>query len=294
MEATEIGRLKELGQFLRSRRERISPEQIGLPKGSRRRTPGLRRAEVALLAGVSVEWYTWLEQGRDINVSVQVIDSIAKALQLDANERKHLYLLALQQLPTDENSTKRISPSLQHFLDLQKMIPAYITDQRLNIVAWNKASCYVLGNFDEMSDRERNTVWRAFTCPLVRQMLQDHWEDYARRRLAQFRAKYARFAGDPWWVEIIEELHQVSPVFTNWWNQHDVLDYPEGQKVIHHPHVKELAFEHLSFQVCNSPDLIMTINTPLSDFDTPSKLQILNDQKLFPIDKENQLSLKLG
>jgi hypothetical protein len=157
-------RLHELAQFLRTRRARISPEQAGLPSGGRRRTPGLRRGEVALLSGVSVDWYTWLEQARNIQVSAQVLESIARTLQLDSNERRHLFLLALQQLPADLTSAVNdISPTLQSFLDLQWTSPAYVTDQRLNIVAWNKIASMIYGNYEDMSPRERNTVWRTFT-----------------------------------------------------------------------------------------------------------------------------------
>jgi transcriptional regulator with XRE-family HTH domain len=145
MEQSNNARLDELAQFLRTRRARISPEQAGLPNGGRQRTPGLRRAEVAQLSGVSVDWYTWLEQARNIQVSPQVLDSIARSLQLDSNERKHLFILALQQLPASDLTPieNTISPTLQNFLDLQGTSPAYVTDQRLNIVAWNRAASII-------------------------------------------------------------------------------------------------------------------------------------------------------
>src|SRR6478609_1534604 len=114
----ELDRHHELSEFLRSRRARLSPEQVGLPRGTRRRTPGLRREEVALLAGVSPEWYTWLEQGRDINFSIQLLESLARVLQLDANEREHLFLIALRQpAPVETFSAPAISRTLQHFLN---------------------------------------------------------------------------------------------------------------------------------------------------------------------------------
>src|SRR5690349_4840416 len=135
MKQLELDRHHELAAFLRSRRARLSPEQTGLPRGQRRRTPGLRRAEVALLAGVSPEWYTRLEQGRDIHVSVQVLESLARVLLLDANERAHLFLLALRQPPPVEMySPPTISPTLQQFLEQLRTIPASVLDARLNIV----------------------------------------------------------------------------------------------------------------------------------------------------------------
>src|SRR5436190_23024213 len=144
----ELDRHHELAEFLRSRRARVLPEQVGLPRGTRRRTPGLRREEVASLAGVSPEWYTWLEQGRDINVSVQLLESLARVLQLDANERTHLFLLALRQPPPVETfSPPTISPTLQQFLNQLETTPACVVDSRLNVVARNKAHCVVFGYY---------------------------------------------------------------------------------------------------------------------------------------------------
>jgi transcriptional regulator with XRE-family HTH domain len=276
MEQSNNERLLDLAQFLRTRRARISPEQAGLPNGARRRTPGLRRGEVALLSGVSVDWYTWLEQARNIQVSAQVLESIARALQLDSNERKHLFLLALQQLPADLTSAESdISPTLQSFLDLQGISPAFITDQRLNIVAWNKIASMIYGNYEDMSPRERNSVWRTFTSPYVRQLLQENWETHARHRLAQFRANYGKFAGDPWWMELIGELNQVSEEFKEWWPQHDVLNGPEGKKINHHPTAGLLVFDQISFLVSDAPHLTVMINIPSNDDDTVSKLSKL-------------------
>jgi transcriptional regulator with XRE-family HTH domain len=276
MEQSNNTRLDELAQFLRTRRARISPEQVGLPNTGRRRTPGLRRGEVALLSGVSVDWYTWLEQARNIQVSAQVLESIARALQLDSNERKHLFLLALQQLPADLTPVENtISLTLQNFLDLQGTSPAYVTDQRLNIVAWNKAATLIYGDYGAMSTRERNTVWRTFTSRYVRELLQGNWETHARHRLAHFRANYGKFVGDPWWMELIEDLNQVSAEFRAWWPQHNVLNGPEGKKINHHPTAGLLVFEQISFIISDSPHLTVTINIPATDNDTIPKLSNL-------------------
>ncbi|KRF03298.1 transcriptional regulator [Paenibacillus sp. Soil766] len=276
MEQSNNTRLDELAQFLRTRRARISPEQAGLPNGGRRRTPGLRRGEVAQLSGVSVDWYTWLEQARNIQVSAQVLENIALALQLDLNERKHLFLLALQQLPADLTPVENtISLTLQNFLDLQGTSPAYVTDQRLNIVAWNKAANLIYGDYGAMSKLERNTVWRTFTSQYVRELLQGNWERHARHRLAHFRASYGKFAGDPWWMELIGDLNQVSAEFRAWWPQHDVLNGPEGKKINHHPTAGLLVFDQISFLVSDSPHLTVTINIPANDNDTIPKLNKL-------------------
>ncbi|WP_134687165.1 helix-turn-helix transcriptional regulator [Brevibacillus migulae] len=267
-------RLQELAQFLRTRRARISPIQAGFPDSGKRRIPGLRRAEVALLAGISVDWYTWLEQARHIQVSAQVLEAIARALQLDFHERRHLFLLALQQFPADQPlAGSAISPTLQSFLDQQGASPAYVTDERLNIVAWNRCASFIYGNYEDMSARERNSVWRTFTSPYVRELLRDNWENHARHRLAQFRASYANFTGHPWWLDFIGELSRTSAEFQMWWQQHDVLSGPEGLKIIYHPTLGRLTFNQLSFVVTDAPQLTVTINVPANIDETAEKLR---------------------
>src|SRR5258708_16847483 len=146
-------RVQELGDFLRTRRGRIAPERVGLPRGERRRTPGLRRAEVAQLAGVSVDWYTWLEQGRPISVSIQVLECLVQALQLDANEREHLFFLAHQQPPPQGTPLREtVSATLQHFLDHLDPSPAFAIGPRWDIVAWNEAAR------DRLA--QRSSLWR--------------------------------------------------------------------------------------------------------------------------------------
>ena len=275
-EASDRERLEELAQFLRTRRARLSPAEAGFSQGGRRRTPGLRRQEVAQLAGVSVDWYTWMEQARPIQVSVQVIESLAKALRLDANERKHLYLLALRQLPAEaEDGNDRVGETLQKFLDAQGSCPAIALNPRMNVAGWNRAACLVYGDYAAMSERERNVVWRTFTSPAMKEMLREGWEAHARRRLAQFRANYASFAGAPWWTEFIADLSAASPEFREWWPHHDVVDAREGTKVLYHPTAGPLALDHLSFCPFGAPNLTVTVNIPLADFDTPAKLREL-------------------
>ena len=258
----ELDRHQELAEFLRSRRARLAPEQVGLSRGTRRRTPGLRREEVASLAGVSPEWYTWLEQGRDINVSVQLLESLARVLQLDDNERTYLFLLALRQPPPVETfSPPTISPTLQLFLDQLGTTPVCVVDARLNSVARNRAHRAVFGAFEGQSERDRNLIWRIFTQPGPKG---PHWEEFARHFLAQFRAEYGRFVEDPWWAEQILELSEASPEFRELWARPDVLTVLEGRKSLDHPHVGELAFEFLWLQEVNSPDLRLFVYTPRS------------------------------
>ncbi len=271
----ELDRHHELAAFLRSRRARVSPEQVGFPRGTRRRTPGLRRAEVATLAGITPEWYTWLEQGRDIHVSVPLLESLARVLQLDANERAHLFVLARSSPPPVETfSPPTISPTLQQFLNQLGTIPACVVDTRLNVVAWNAAHRVVFGAFATMSERERNLIWILFTSPLSRQA-NEEWEELARVYLAQFRAAYGRFINDPWWATQIAELSRISPQFRELWARHDVLNVSEGQKTMHHPLVGELTFDFLWFRAVDASDLRLLIHTPRSNSGTTEKIERL-------------------
>ncbi|HVU13472.1 MAG TPA: helix-turn-helix transcriptional regulator [Phototrophicaceae bacterium] len=276
----ESERQHELAEFLRSRRARLTPEQVGLPRGTRRRTPGLRRSEVAALAGVSLEWYTWLEQGRDIHVSVQLLESLTRVLQLDANERDHLFLLALRQsAPVDTYVPPKITPTLQQFLDQLGAIPASVIDARANIIAWNTAHSVVFGDYDAFTDeRNRNLIWRLFTHPRAQQV-NEEWEELASVYLAQFRAGYGRFIDDPWWAQRIAELSEVSPEFRRLWARHDVLNVSEGRKTFHHPLVGVLKFDFVYLSTVDSADLRLLIHTARPGTGTAEKIErLLSDE----------------
>ncbi|GHO57714.1 helix-turn-helix transcriptional regulator [Ktedonobacter robiniae] len=271
-------RLQELGDFLRTRRARLTPEEVGLPRGSRRKTPGLRRAEVAQLVGVSVDWYTWLEQGRSITPSKQVLEHLVQTLRLDANERTHLFLLAQQQPPPALlRETEIVSPALQHFLDQFGTRPAFVSGRRWDILAWNDAGCAVFGDYRRMTTRERNTIWRIFTDPSSRQFVVD-WEEDARQLLAQFRSMCGRYPGDAQLAELIHDLMLASPEFRAWWPDHEVRGGQEGWKTLNHPQVGYLVFERLTFQVFDTPDLKVTVYTPLEEANTPRKVEQLLEQ----------------
>ena len=271
-------RLHELGDFLRTRRARLTPEEVGLPRGSRRKTPGLRRAEVAQLAGVSVDWYTWLEQGRSITPSTQVLECLVQTLRLDANERTHLFLLAQQQAPPALLlETEIVSPALQHFLDQFGTRPAFVSGRRWDILAWNDAGCAVFDDYRLRTGRERNTVWGLFTNPLSRQYIVN-WEEDARHILAQFRSNCARHPEDPQLADLIHDLMLISPEFRAWWPDHEVKSGQEGRKMLNHPQVGYLVFERLTFQVFDTPDLKITVYTPLEETDTHRKVEQLLEQ----------------
>jgi transcriptional regulator with XRE-family HTH domain len=269
----------ELAAFLRSRRARILPEQVGFPRGTRRRTPGLRRAEVALLAGVTPEWYSRLEQGRDIHVSVQLLESLASVLQLDTDERTYLFLLALNQPPPIKTfSPMTITPTFQQFLQQLGTTPACVVDARLNVVEWNAAFHVTMGVRSGysamMSERERNMIWRLFASPLLRKESEE-WEKLARVFLAQFRAGYGRFINDPWWSTQIAELSRISPAFRELWARHDVLNRPEGWKSVQHPLVGELLLDFFLLQADDSCDLRLLIYSPRSNSGTAEKIERL-------------------
>jgi transcriptional regulator with XRE-family HTH domain len=268
-------RLKELSSFLKTRRSRISPEQVGLTQGARRRTPGLRREEVAQLAGVGVTWYTWIEQGRDVQVSVQVLEGIAHALNLNLDERNHLFWLAEQSPPIDLIQPQEIvSPLLLQALDRFGANPAYITGQRWDLLVWNQAACAVFGDFELLPLQERNILWFVFMNENLRQILVD-WEAHARSVLAQFRVNYSRFVGDSWFAELINALEVASPEFRLWWTEHDILGRTDGRKEINHPLVGRLALNYVVFKVANSPNLEVVMYLPLPQSDTTLKLQQL-------------------
>ncbi len=269
-------RRRELTDFLRTRRDRLTPTDVGLPNGSRRRTLGLRREEVAMLANVSTTWYTFLEQGRNIRVSKQVLESIAQALQLGPEERTHLFMLALQQAPPKEFVQQEVvSPTLQLVLDQFDAVgPAYITGSRWDILAWNQSACRLLGDFDAISTRERNFIWFFFTNTAHRRMLID-WEDHAQLIVSKFRGTYSRYLGDEKLTKLIEDLQRVSAEFREWWSRHDVYGKNEGRKEYKHPTLGRLVFEYTVFQPEGSPDLRFVMYTPSPEADTLEKFQRL-------------------
>jgi len=265
-------RRRELAQFLRTRRERLSPEVVGLPTGSRRRTPGLRREELALLAGIGVTWYTRLEQGRDITVSPQVLESLARVFALDDAERNHLFVLAREQLPADPASfTDIIGSALQCILDTMGIYPAYVANPRWDIVAWNQAMCRVYTDFGILPAHERNILRFMFTNPKQRTLLVD-WEKEALGLLALFRASTECYVGESWFKTLVADLQQSSPEFRAWWSRHDIQATHASSKELNHPLVGHLALQSSSFQVMDAPDLRMVIYTALPEANTEQKL----------------------
>lgn len=265
----------ELANFLRTRREQLNPAQLGLINVKRRRTPGLRREELSQLAGVSVSWYTWLEQGRPISVSDQVLESIARILRLDWTERRYLFRLARKK-PTTE-TVSHISPELQSFLDSFGLCPAYIFDQSWNLIAGNQSACKVFTDdtfpqdYTTLSSREKNIIWSLFTLPSRKKLLPD-WENEAKRCVALFRFSSDQYVGEPWYTEFIDDLKSASPHFREWWTQHDI-QAPHGIcKTLNHPVVGRLVLQATTLLIPGSTQLQMMVYTPLPKEDTSNKL----------------------
>lgn len=244
----------ELADFLRSRRERITPQEVGLPAGGRRRTPGLRREEVAALAGVGLSWYTWLEQGREIGVSASFLEKLSKTLKLDATERRYLFLLAHQRLPPEPGKTWCAVPPLVHRLmaDLP-LRPAYVLNLRWDVLAWNAAADKVFG-FSSFPVERRNLLWLLFTAPSMRALL-DPWEDQALQILSSFRRDFVRAPQDPEIGSLVKELEKVDPDFRTWWRQQDIHGPCQGVRHFNVADVGPVVFDHTSLTIDVDRDL---------------------------------------
>jgi len=255
-------RRTELAAFLRSRRERISPEDVGLPVGTRRRTAGLRREELAQLAGVGVTWYTWLEQGRPINASVQVLDAIARTLSLDAIERGHLFRLA--DVPGAAGPADCVEcplpPEVQRILDAIPY-PASVATERFDLLAWNKLYASVFPRVTGAPPGERNTLLSCLTSPSCCSPMPEQ-DKYSASLVAQLRVAYGRHVGDPAWTHFIRRLQALSPKFAAIWAAHDVAQPTGHTKRFRHPTLGLITTKSTSFAVAAAPGARMVIYTP--------------------------------
>jgi transcriptional regulator with XRE-family HTH domain len=269
---TSDARRRELAAFLRSRRASLTPKDVGLPEGFRRRTPGLRREELAMLAGVGTTWYTWLEQGRDVRPSAQVLAALADALRLDDAERQHLFTLNNRQSPPPSSTAPEcVEEPLKRMLANLTLQPAYVLGRRWDVLAWNRAAEILFGGYQTLDRDERNIMHRLFADAAHRLLLAD-WEAVARVSLAMFRADSARFAGDPDFERLIALLHAQSSEFRTWWPRHEVISPLSGIKRINHPLKGRMSFEHTGLTLSNQPDMKLVVYTPLDADDTNRKL----------------------
>jgi transcriptional regulator with XRE-family HTH domain len=256
----DLERRQALGQFLRTRRERLTPQEVGLPPGFRRRTAGLRREEVAQLANIGTSWYTLLEQGREVRPSEQVLESLAQALRLSNAERQHLFLLTFGHSPPNLlPPPEEISPELEQVIRSLDPHPAYVLGRRWDLLSWNKAAHYVFDFTDFSTPYSRNMVWRFFA--RLSAFKRQNWEEITQSIVAEFRADSARYPGDPWFGELIEELQKSSAEFREWWPRHDVQQVIDRHKQLEHSSLGYLEFEHVTLVAPTNPDLKVKIYT---------------------------------
>ena len=255
-------RRRELAAFLRSRRERITPEDVGLPGGHRRRTAGLRREEVAQLAGVGVTWYTWLEQGRPIRASLQVLEAVARTLQLDVAERQHLFRLAeVPDTTHPDDSGPQLRPQVQVILDGLNPMPASVVTERFDILAWNTAYEVLFPYIAQASAGERNALLYCFTRPDCCTAVQNR-ADQLSAMVAQLRAAYGYHVGDPAWTSFIRRMEAASPEFATIWATQDVAQPAQYVKVFRHPLYPRLPMTSTGFAVQAPPGTRMVVYTP--------------------------------
>ncbi|MFJ4657747.1 helix-turn-helix transcriptional regulator [Nocardia sp. NPDC088792] len=267
---TRTARRSELADFLRSRRERVTPAQAGLPPGPNRRTPGLRREEVALLSGVGITWYTWLEQGRPINVSGQVLDAVARTLRLDDIERAHLYRLADVPQPVETpavTDAPAVEPEVQRVLDQLAPYPACVLNTRYDVLAWNAPYAVMWSRTLDTPVAERNVLWQAFLIPLCCTPFGADREAELADMVATFRAGYARHLQDPEWAALIDRLSAASPEFAAMWSVHDVAAPVNRIKVYRHASAGDIAVSVTAFALLGAPETRMVVYTPATDED---------------------------
>lgn len=250
----------ELADFLRSRRTRLR-QPVTLSSG-RRRTPGLRREEVAERAGISTDWYVRLEQGRAVSPSQQTVDALAGALELSAQEHDHLRRLvghipaSVWQRETVPATIRKIVQGLPH--------PAYVTGRRWDLLAWNDAVADVFCDFATLPKPDRNILHFVFLDPRARQLFGSGWAETARAMLAQFRATHDLWGASAPFAELVDRLRKASPEFDTWWQSHDVRAPASGRKTLHHPTRGILRFDHASFQANDDPALKLVLYTPVA------------------------------
>ena len=265
-------RRAELGEFLKARRAQLSPGDFGLPRGSRRRTPGLRREEVALLAGVGVTWYTWLEQGRQINASTQVLDAVARTLRLDRVEREHLYRLAEATPLRSEGGLMTAPDTIREIVHSLEPLPAILMNSRFDILLSNDAHEELFWEWHSMPCVHKNTLWCCITEPSARSKFPEY-DKQVRYMVARLRSAYSRYLGDQDWEEDIRRLASLSREFAELWARHEVAD-PEPRRLTYlHPDAGVLSLAVSELNVPDMPDARIMVYTPHDD-ETRAKMPL--------------------
>jgi transcriptional regulator with XRE-family HTH domain len=266
-ENLQTARRAEMGAFLRAARSRLRPADVGLPddrEPGRRRTPGLRREEVAGLSGVGVTWYTWLEQGRNIAASEQVVDALARALLLDPDQRRYLRNLANLATATGRTHAGEVLARLQRLVDAAAPSIATIYDLHMDYLVWNTPYRRIRHDPAELPDGRCNLLWMMFTEPRNRARLVS-WEPAARAVLGQFRAAVGQRPDDPRFAAIVAELTEASPEFAQWWAEYPVQTFRPATVTIQHPEIGPLELEMFQLRPVEHPDLVMVLQTPVTE-----------------------------
>jgi transcriptional regulator with XRE-family HTH domain len=265
-------RRAELGEFLKARRARLSPGDFDMPRGSRRRTPGLRREEVALLAGVGVTWYTWLEQGRQINASTQVLDAVARTLRLDRAEREHLYRLAEATPLRTADVRTQVPDSIREIVYGLDPLPAILTNSRFDILLSNDAHEELFWDWHSMPCIHKNTLWCCITEPSARGKFPEY-DKQVRYMVARLRSAYSRHLGDQDWEEDLRRLASLSHDFAELWARHEVADPEPRVLTFVHPQAGLLSLALSELSVPDLPEARIQVYTPRDD-DTRAKLPL--------------------
>jgi transcriptional regulator with XRE-family HTH domain len=266
-------RRRELGTFLGVRRKQLVRADLGLPEAGRRLT-GLRREEVAHLSGVSLTWYTWLEQGREITPSRQVLDAIARTLRLSGPE--HAYVLALSgysatELAPDPGPTT-LPAHVRRLLDALGDLPAYVLTPNWKILEWTPAFAACYPNIATVSEEDRNLLWLVFTDPYLRE-LQADWQLHCSRHLAEFRAELGPRLGEPPLASLVERLHEASEFFRTIWENHDVEGFASGERIYHNPVAGDLHFEVHRMAISGHSNLHIVVYMPVPGTGTAARLR---------------------
>jgi transcriptional regulator with XRE-family HTH domain len=253
----------ELAEFLRAQRSRLQPADVGLPAGrGQRRTPGLRREEVAELSGVSLTWYTWLEQGRPIPASAQVVDALARALRLDPDEHRHLRVLAGLTVSRPDTIADTVIPRLRRLVDAVTPNAAVIYDRHYDFVVWNTAYVRLRHDPAALPADRRNLLWFMFTNADNRARMV-RWEPAAHALLGQFRSAVGQHPEDPRFTELVSALIDASPEFREWWPSYPVRDFKPATILIEHPTLGRVALDLFQMRPVEYPDLLLVMQVPL-------------------------------
>jgi transcriptional regulator with XRE-family HTH domain len=260
----ELVQRDELAAFLRARRERADPVSFGVRPGPRRRTPGLRREELAQLAGISVTWYTWLEQGRPISVSRQVIESLARVLRLPPGDRAHLFTLAGLALPAEHRDPVAIDSTLRRLVHTLDPHPACVISLWWDLLDWNRAYAALIGGLDQRPPAERNTLWLTFTEDRSRRLFLD-WTEEARQLLGQLRTHLARHPGDPRGPELVDDLRAASGRFAELWREQDVRRFESSRKRFDHPGLGRIDLDYVKLATADDDRQYLLAFLPADD-----------------------------